>query len=64
MPLFDDEDAPKKKRAHEIGEDLAKLSLDELAARVELLKAEISRLEATAEAKRASARTAASFFKP
>jgi uncharacterized small protein (DUF1192 family) len=59
-----DEDAPKKKLAPEMGEDLSKLSLDELAARVALLQAEIARLEATAEAKRASAAVAASFFKP
>ncbi|HEY5081164.1 MAG TPA: DUF1192 domain-containing protein [Bauldia sp.] len=59
-----DEDAPKKKLAQEMGEDLSKLSLDELAARVALLQAEIARLEATAEAKRASAAVAASFFKP
>lgn len=64
MPLFDD-DAPKKKKlVHEIGEDLAKLSLDELAARIEQLKSEIVRLESAAETKRASAKTAASFFKP
>jgi uncharacterized small protein (DUF1192 family) len=58
-----DEDAPKKKLAHEIGEDLSKLSLDELAARIALLQVEIARLEAAAEAKRASAAVAASFFK-
>jgi uncharacterized small protein (DUF1192 family) len=63
MPLFDEDDRPKKKLAHEIGEDLAKLSLDELAARIDLLKAEIARLEAAADAKRASAETAATFFK-
>jgi uncharacterized small protein (DUF1192 family) len=63
MPLFDEDERPKKKLAHEIGEDLAKLSLDELAARVALLKAEIARLESAAEAKRASAETAANFFK-
>ena len=62
MAIFDD-DAPKKKPIHEIGEDLAKLSLDELAARVTVLKAEIARLEAAADAKRASATAAASFFK-
>ncbi len=62
MAVSDDE-APKKKLAHEVGEDLSKLSLDELAARVELLKAEIARLEAAAEAKRTSAKAAASFFK-
>ncbi len=58
-----DEDAPRKKGMHEIGEDLAKLSLDELAARVAILKDEIVRIEETAEAKRASADIAASFFK-
>ena len=62
MAIFD-EDAAKKKLAHEIGEDLSKLSLDELAARVRLLAAEFARLEAAAEAKRASAATVASFFK-
>jgi uncharacterized small protein (DUF1192 family) len=62
MPIFDEE-PPKKKLVHELGEDLSKLSLDELAARVELLKAEIERIEATAVAKRASADVAASFFR-
>jgi uncharacterized small protein (DUF1192 family) len=62
MPIFDEE-APKKKLAHEIGEDLSRLSLDELAARVDLLKAEIARVEAAAAAKRASAAVAQDFFK-
>ena len=62
MAIFE-EDAPKKKLVHEIGEDLSKLSLEELAARVEILKAEIARLEETATAKKASADIAASFFK-
>lgn len=58
-----DEDAPKKKAAHEIGEDLSKLSLAELAERVAILKGEIGRIEAVAAAKRASANAAESFFK-
>lgn len=62
MPVFDEE-AQKKKLAHEVGEDLSRLSLDELAARVDLLKAEIERIEAAATAKRASASAAQSFFK-
>jgi uncharacterized small protein (DUF1192 family) len=62
MAIFEEE-APKKKLAHEIGEELSKLSLNELAIRVELLKAEILRLEDTAAQKRASADVAASFFK-
>jgi uncharacterized small protein (DUF1192 family) len=63
MAMFDDEDKPRKKIAHTLGEDLAKLSLDELAARVALLRAEIERIEAAAAAKRSSAEVAASFFK-
>jgi uncharacterized small protein (DUF1192 family) len=63
MPITDEDDRPKKKVAHEIGEDLSRLSLDELAARVELLKSEITRLEAAAAAKRDSAAAASSFFK-
>jgi uncharacterized small protein (DUF1192 family) len=62
MAVFDEE-APKKTVAHEIGEDLSKLSLDELATRVEILKAEIGRIEEAAAAKRASADVAASFFR-
>jgi uncharacterized small protein (DUF1192 family) len=61
--MFDDEDKPRTKIAHTLGEDLAKLSLDELAARVALLRAEIERIEAAAAAKRSSAEVAASFFK-
>ena len=41
MPIFDEE-LPKKKKAHEIGEDLAALSLDELDERIELLRSEIA----------------------
>jgi uncharacterized small protein (DUF1192 family) len=62
MAIFDEEPA-KKKLAHEVGEDLSRLSLDELAARVALLKAEIERIEAAAAAKRASASAAEGFFK-
>jgi uncharacterized small protein (DUF1192 family) len=62
MAIFDD-DAPKKKMVHEIGEDLSKLSLDELAERVEILKAEIARIEAAAANKRASATSAETFFR-
>lgn len=62
MAIFEEE-APKKKPVHEIGEDLSKLSLDELAVRVDLLRAEIARIEEAAAKKRASADVAASFFK-
>ena len=62
MPLFDEE-APKKKKVHEIGEDLSTLSLAELADRIAALKAEIVRIEQDIAAKRASADLASSFFK-
>lgn len=55
---FADDDRPKKKVAHEIGADLSMLSVDELKARVDLLKAEIARLEEET-AKKASGRAAA-----
>ena len=62
MPLFDEE-APKRKKVHEIGEDLAALSLAELADRIAALKAEIVRLEQDIAAKRASADVASTFFR-
>jgi uncharacterized small protein (DUF1192 family) len=62
MPLVD-EDLPKKKPKHEVGEDLSSLSLDELTERIGLLKAEIARIEESITLKRSSADTAASFFK-
>ena len=58
-----DEDAPKKQPLHEVGQDLALLSVEELAERVELLNTEIVRLEQAMAAKRASLAAAATFFK-
>jgi uncharacterized small protein (DUF1192 family) len=63
MPIGDDEERPKKKLAHEIGQDLALLSVEELRERIALLKDEISRLEAAVSAKQASRTTADQFFK-
>jgi uncharacterized small protein (DUF1192 family) len=61
--MFDEDDKPKKKRAHEIGQDLATLSLAELEERIALLKAEILRLEESIADKKASQTVASSFFK-
>jgi uncharacterized small protein (DUF1192 family) len=63
MAASEDEDAPRKKLKHEVGEDLSALSLDELADRIALLRQEIARIEQAIAAKRASADVAASFFK-
>lgn len=62
MRAIDDE-PPKKKLAHEIGQDLALLSVEELLERIDLLKAEISRLEAAKSSKQASLTAANAFFK-
>lgn len=63
MAAFDDDDRPKKKIVHDIGQDLALLSVDELAARIALLQDEIVRLDAEVTRKRASRDVAAQFFK-
>lgn len=63
MPLFDEEPPRKKKAPHIIGEELATLSLDELAERIAVLRAEIVRIEEAVRSKQASADVAASFFK-
>ena len=62
MPI-DDEDRTAKKVAHEIGQDLALLSVEELNDRIVLLKAEIGRLEGALETKKASRDAASKFFK-
>jgi uncharacterized small protein (DUF1192 family) len=62
MPIEDD-DRPRRKISHEIGQDLSLLSVEELTERIALLKAEIERLEAAAAKKRASKDAASSFFK-
>jgi uncharacterized small protein (DUF1192 family) len=63
MPAFDEEDRPKKKLVHEIGQDLTLLSVGELTERIALLKEEIARLEANMTSKRASKSAADLFFK-
>jgi uncharacterized small protein (DUF1192 family) len=62
MALFDEE-PPKRKTELVVGEELATLSIDELSERIEVLKAEIARLEETIAAKRESLGVADSFFK-
>lgn len=63
----DDDDvfAPKQPAPsqHNLGEPLDTLSVDELTARIELLRAEIARLEAARERKSASRTAADAFFK-
>jgi uncharacterized small protein (DUF1192 family) len=63
MPAIDDDDRPKRKIAHEIGQDLALLSVKELEERIELLNEEIARLQADIARKGASRNAADLFFK-
>ncbi len=62
MPFIEDE-PPRKKPAHTVGDDLSRLSEDELAQRVAILRDEIVRIEAALGAKRASRTAAASIFR-
>ena len=60
---IDDDDKPRKKITHEIGQDLSLLSVEDVEARIRMLVAEIERLKADMAKKRASRDAADSFFK-
>jgi uncharacterized small protein (DUF1192 family) len=53
----------RQKKAHELGEELSLLSVAELTERVDVLKAEVERLEAAIRAKEATRSAADTFFK-
>jgi uncharacterized small protein (DUF1192 family) len=59
----EDDDKPKKKITHEIGQDLYLLSVEELGERIALMTAEIERLKEAMTKKRASKEAANVFFK-
>lgn len=61
MPMEDE--APPPPRDPAVAVDVARLSEDEIAARIVALKAEIVRLEAALDAKRASRAAASAAFK-
>ena len=63
MPAIDDDDRPKKKVVHEIGQDLALLSIKELAERIAVLNDEIARLQTAIASKQGSRNVADQFFK-
>jgi len=67
MPSIDSDEfgqagAPRRS-AHEIGQVLDLLSIEEIEERIALLRAEIERLEAQRSMKAASRRAADAFFK-
>jgi uncharacterized small protein (DUF1192 family) len=61
--MTEDDDRPKKKITHEIGQDLYLLSVKELEERIALLNDEIARLQAAVAGKQSSRNVADSFFK-
>jgi uncharacterized small protein (DUF1192 family) len=63
MAAIDEDDRPKKKITHDIGQDLSLLSVKELNERIEIMRAEIARLEADISRKQASKSAADTFFK-
>ena len=63
MATIEEDDRPKKKIVHEIGQDLALLSVEELNDRISLLSDEIARLQSALAKKRASRSAADQFFK-
>ena len=60
---IEDDDKPRKKITHEIGQDLSLLSVEELAERIALMTLEIERLKVAMTKKRASRDAANSVFK-
>ncbi|MBN9584497.1 MAG: hypothetical protein BGN84_13860 [Afipia sp. 62-7] len=63
MAAEDDDNKPRKKISHEMGQDLSALSVGDVEERIALLMAEIERLKADAAKKRASRDAANAFFK-
>ena len=59
----EDDDKPRKKITHDIGQDLYLLSVEELSERVALLTSEIERLKEAMTKKRSSKDAADRFFK-
>lgn len=60
---FLDEEPKKKAKPHEIGQDLSLLSVAELGERIDILKAEIGRLEAELAAKGSTKQAAEALFR-
>jgi uncharacterized small protein (DUF1192 family) len=63
MAALEEDDRSKRKPVHEIGQDLALLSVEELTDRISLLNDEVARLRAALEQKRASRSAADQFFR-
>lgn len=63
MVLRDDDNEPRRKVVHDLGQPLDLLSIGELEERIAALRAEITRLEGAITARRATRAAAADIFK-
>ncbi|WP_312808675.1 DUF1192 domain-containing protein [Agrobacterium cavarae] len=63
MSIFDEDLPQKQNSTHIIGADLTLLSVDELTARINILSAEIERLEGEKEKKSAGRKAAENLFR-
>src|SRR5262249_38979865 len=63
VPGMEGDDRPKKKGVHQNGQELAPLSIKEVAERIALLNEEIARLQATIASKQGSRNVADQYFK-
>lgn len=61
--VFLDDDRPRKKPSHEIGQDLSLLSVGDLEDRIGILEAEIVRLREALQARHHTRSAADSVFK-
>ena len=61
--MLSDEDAPRKKRTHEVGMPIDTMSVDELEERIGLLEGEIARLREAIDARKKTKDAANSLFK-
>lgn len=61
--MFDDDDAPKRLKTHEVGMPIDTMSVDELEERIGLLEAEIGRLRDAIAARQRTRSAADSVFK-
>ncbi|UYO40632.1 DUF1192 domain-containing protein [Rhodopseudomonas palustris] len=59
---LEEDDKPRTKTSHDIGQDLSLLSVEELSGRIALLQAEIARLETALTMKRATREAADRIF--
>ena len=60
---IDDDDKPRKKITHDIGQDFSLLSVEDVEERIAILVTEIDRLKADMARKRAGRDAANAFFK-